>query len=194
MKYVLAATVLLIALGGVSAAEVYTLDILATRVGFDIEHFGLHLVTAHFRDFDGDFVFDRSGVASRVDVTVRTESIDCGDSHWNPHLRSPEWLDVQQYPLMTYHSHQIQFDGEDRAQASGDLTLHGVTRPVVLDVSQLRCPAAAGAAGSCSFVARARVKRSDYGLPHGFWTGGDQVDITITGVGTRSQKVSTVTH
>jgi polyisoprenoid-binding protein YceI len=183
MKYVLAIG-LLLALTGVSAAEVYDLDTAATRVGFDIDHFGLRWVSAHFREFQGDFVFDRTGSASRVDVTVHTESIDCGDSHWNPHLRSSEWLDVQQYPLMIYRSRHIAFQGDDRAEASGDLTLHGVTHPVVLDVSQLRCDGADGNDHACRFVAHARVKRSDYGLPHGFWTGGDQVDITITGVGT----------
>jgi polyisoprenoid-binding protein YceI len=193
MKYRLALA-LLLALTGARGAEVYNLDSGATRVGFDIERFGLHWVSAHFRDFSGDFEFDRTGSASRVDVTVQTESVDCGDSRWNPHLRSPEWLDVAQYPLMTYHSRHIEFDGDDRARASGELTLHGVTRPVVLDVSQLRCPDAGRAQGSCQFMARARVRRSDYGLPHGFWTGGDQVDITITGVGTRSEKVSLSAH
>lgn len=182
MKYLLAVP-LLFAYAGAIGADVYNLDTGATRVGFDIEHFGLHWVSAHFRDFRGDFVFDRSGPASRVDVIVQTESIDCGDSHWNPHLRSPEWLDVQRYPLMTYRSRHIEFEGDERAEASGELTLHGVTRPVVLAVSQLHCAGSDSADQSCRFVAHARVKRSDYGLPHGFWTGGDQVDITITGVG-----------
>ncbi|HWW21563.1 MAG TPA: YceI family protein [Steroidobacteraceae bacterium] len=181
MKYLPAVT-LLLGLTSVSGAEVYNLDTTATRVGFDIEHFGLHWVSAHFRSFQGDFVFDRTGSASRVDVIVQTDSVDCGDSHWNPHLRSPEWLDVQQFPLMTYRSRHIEFEGGDRAEASGDLTLHGVTHPVVLDVSQLRCNGD-GTDQACRFVAHARVKRSDYGLPHGFWTGGDQVDITIVGVG-----------
>jgi polyisoprenoid-binding protein YceI len=195
MKYVSGVAIALsLALMSASAAEVYDLDSGATRVGFDIERFGMHWVTAHFRQFQGDFVFDRTGSASRVDVTVQTESIDCGDSHWNPHLRSPEWLDVQQFPQMTYRSRQIQFEGEDRAEASGELTLHGVTRPVVLNVSQLQCSGAEGTHRVCRFVAEARVKRSDYGLPHGFWIGGDQVDITITGVGMRSQKLSVSQH
>ena len=166
------------------AADMYDLDTDATRVGFDVERFGLRLITAHFRQFQGDFVFDRHGLGSRVDVTVKTESIDCGDSHWNPNLRSPEWLDVQQYPQMIYRSRHIEFIGEDRALASGELTLHGVTRSVDLNVSQLDCTDQPAARQVCRFVAQTRVKRSDYGLPHGFWTGGDQVDITITGVGT----------
>jgi polyisoprenoid-binding protein YceI len=175
------------------AADVYDLDPGATRVGFDIERFGLRWVSAHFRQFQGDFVFDRQGLSSRVDVTVKTESIDCGDSNWNPHLRSPEWLDVQQYPQMIYRSRHIEFVGEDRAVASGELTMHGVTRPVDLSVSRLECSNLA-AGHLCKFIAQARVKRSDYGLPHGFWTGGDQVDITITGVGTRADKISDARH
>jgi len=177
--------ILLLVVTRASAAEVYRLDSGQTRVEFDVERFGLHWVGAHFRDFQGDFVFDRTGADSRVDVTVQTESVDCDDSHWNPQLRSPQWLDVQRFPLMTYRSRRIQFLDEERVEASGELTLHGVTRSVVLEVSQLHCSGAAGDVPSCRFVARARVRRSDYDLPHGFWTGGDQVDITITGVGTR---------
>jgi len=177
---------MLLVLTRAAAADIYDLDTRSTRVGFDIDRFGLRWVSAHFRNFAGDFVFDRAGSASRVDVTVQTESIDCGDSHWNPHLRSPEWLDVQQYPHMTYHSHHVEFEGEDRAVASGELTLHGVTRPVVLNVSRLACSTQGSNERVCSFVAQARVKRSDYGLPHGFWIGGDQVDISIIGIGTRA--------
>jgi polyisoprenoid-binding protein YceI len=173
---------------GARAADEYDLDPRATRVAFDIERFGLHWVSAHFRAFRGDFVFDRDGAASRVEVTVQTDSIDCGSSYWNPHLRSPEWLDVRQYPQMIYRSREIRFEGDDRAEANGELTLHGMTHPVVLSVSQLECPSQASANGMCSFMAQARVRRSDFGLPHGFWTGGDQVDITITGVGTRVER------
>jgi polyisoprenoid-binding protein YceI len=187
MRRVLGLSMLLVLLRA-AAADVYNLDTGATRVGFDIERFGRRWVSAHFRNFAGDFVVDREGSASRVDVTVQTESIDCSDSHWNPHLRSPEWLDVRQYPQMTYHSRHIEFEGDDRAVASGELTLHGITHPVVLKVSGLSCSTQAPRDRVCSFVAEARVKRSDYGLPHGFWTGGDQVDISITGVGTHTKR------
>jgi polyisoprenoid-binding protein YceI len=176
----------LLVLLNAAAADVYDLDSNATRVGFDIERFGLHWVSAHFHNFEGDFVFDRVGSASRVDVTVQTESVDCGDSLWNPHLRSPEWLNVAQFPNMTYRSRHIEFEGIDRAVAEGELTLHGVTRQVALNVSQLSCSTQSAVGNVCRFVAQARVKRSDYGLPHGFWTGGDLVDISIVGVGTRA--------
>lgn len=167
------------------AADVYRLDAINTRISFNIQHFGVLWLSARFPDFSGDFVLDRRGSASRVDVSVQMASVDCNDSHWNGRLRSADWLDVQRYPQMSFHSNRVEFDGNNRAVASGDLTLHGVTRAVGLEISQLSCPDAAGSGASCRFVAHARIKRSDYGFPHGFWTGGDQVDIAISGVGVR---------
>ena len=61
-------------------------------------------ISARFPGFGGDFVLDRHGAASRVDVSVQMASVDCNDPHWNGRLRSPDWLDVQRYPQMTFHS------------------------------------------------------------------------------------------
>jgi polyisoprenoid-binding protein YceI len=166
------------------AAETYRLDSSNTHVSFSVQHLGLQWMTARFSDIGGQFVVDHSGAAIRVDVTVAMASLQCDEPRWNERLRSADWLDVQRYPQMTYHSSRIELGGQ-RAVASGELTLHGVTRPIVLNVSLLKC----SSAGHCQFAAYGRIKRSEYGLPHGFWTGGDQVDITISGAlapGTRS--------
>jgi polyisoprenoid-binding protein YceI len=157
------------------AAETYRLDSGNTHVSFVVQQLGIQWVSAHFSDVRGQFVVDRSGAGIRVDVTVGMASLECGEPRWNERLRSADWLDVQRYPQMTYHSSRIELS-EQRAVASGELTLHGVTRPIVLNVSLLKC-----SAGHCQFAAYGHVKRSDYGLPHSFWTGGDQVDIAISG-------------
>ena len=172
---------LLLALGfavdaEVAAGERYRLDSGNTQVSFAVQHLGFQWVSARFSDISGEFILDRAGAHSRVDVTVGIASLECSDTRWNERLRSAEWLDSQRYPHMTYHSSNIELD-EQRAVASGDLTLHGVTRPVVLTVSLLNCPTG----GRCQFVAHGRIKRSEFGLPHGFWSGGDQVDISISG-------------
>jgi len=167
------------------AAELYRLDTVNTRISFNIQHFGVLWVSARFPDFSGAFVLDRRGPSSQVDVSVQMASVDCDDAHWNGRLRSAEWLDVQHYPQMSFHSTQVDFDGDGRALASGELTLHGVTRTVGLEITDLTCSPVSGAGDSCSFVAHARIKRSDYGFAHGFWTGGDMVDIAISGIGVR---------
>ncbi|HEY2401905.1 MAG TPA: YceI family protein, partial [Steroidobacteraceae bacterium] len=113
---------------------------------------------------------------NRVDVTVGIASLECSEARWNDRLRSAQWLDAARYPQMSYHSSQIEVQDE-HAISSGELTLHGITRAVVLTVTFLDCPPGAG----CQFAAHGRIRRSEFGLPHGFWSGGDQVEIAISG-------------
>lgn len=167
----------------IRAAELYHLDPLKTRVEFDVQRFGIHWVSAHFPQFSGDFVFDRTGRESRIDVRVEVASVDCRDPRWNQRLRSQEWLDAPRYPTMTYRSSDVHFDAAHRATANGFLTLHGITRPVILHVSELEC---ASDTAACQFVAHASIRRSEYDLPHGIWLGGDQVDIVLSGAGRRA--------
>jgi len=167
----------------VHATQQYRLDSSNTDVSFAVHSLGIQWVTARFSDISGEFVIDPSGAASRVDVSVGVASLDCSEPRWNERLRSAEWLDVQRYPRMTYHSMSIELS-DQRGTANGELTLHGITRPIVLEVTLLKCPTPK----SCEFAAHGRIRRSDYGLPHGFWTGGDQVDINISGtLGSASQ-------
>jgi len=154
----------------------YHLDSNNTQVSFVIHHLGFKWVSARFPDIAGEFVLDRSGAQSRVDVTVGVASLECSEPRWNERLRSAEWLDAAHYPQMTYHSGHIELE-RGQATADGELTLHGITRPVMLTVTFLNCPADA----DCQFAARGRIRRSEFGLPHGFWSGGDQVEIAISG-------------
>jgi len=160
----------------VSAGTTYRLESAHTRVAFEVERFGIQWVAAHFREVSGEFAIDRGGGASRIDVSVPIASVECNDPRWNARLLSSEWLDAQHYPFMTYRAERILL-GDDWATATGLLTLHGVTREVVLSVSLHGCEPS----GDCQFAAHARIRRSDFGLPHGFWSGGDQVQISIGG-------------
>jgi polyisoprenoid-binding protein YceI len=167
---------LLLLAGVTQAAEQHRLDSTNTQVSFVVQHLGFQLASARFGDISGELVLDRDGAHSRVDVSVGIASLQCNDARWNERLRSADWLDAAHYPRMIYHSSQIEVDAQ-HAIANGDLTLHGVTRPVVLTVTFLDCPPG----GPCQFAARGRIRRSEFGLPHGFWSGGDQVEIAISG-------------
>lgn len=168
---------LLLAAARLEAAQTYKLDTGNTQVSIAVQRLGIQWMTARFSDISGEFVMDLQGPRSRVDVTVGVASLACNEPRWSDRLRSPEWLDAARYPQMTYHSNSIRLEGDQRGIANGELTLHGVTRPIVLTFGLLNC----GSPGICKFAANGRIKRSEYGLPHGFWTGGDQVDISITG-------------
>ena len=83
----------------------------------------------------------------------------------------------------------VSIDGNGGAVASGQLTLHGITRPVTLQVVRLDCSGESTVPDHpCGFAARANIKRSDFGLPHGFWLAGDQVEISVNGAALRSER------
>lgn len=154
-----------------------------TRVAFEVRRLGLRLFSAEFHQLEGDFELDPSGKNGTLDVVVNMRSLDCHDAAWNARLRSPQWLDVEQYPEMIFHSSEIHFDGTRQATAQGELTLHGVTRAMVFTFSDIDCNLAdASSHRVCHFFGRAQIRRSDFKLPHGFWEGGDVVDILVRGL------------
>ncbi len=162
--------------GPVQPAELYRVDSANTQVTFAVESLGIQWVSARFADIHGEIILDAAGRGSRVDVIVAIASLDSNDARWNERLRSPEWLDARRYPQMIFHSSNIQLT-DDRAVATGELTLHGRTRPIVLTISLHDCTSA----GVCRFSANGHIRRSEYGLPNGFFSGGDRVEIAIGG-------------
>ncbi len=120
-----------------SAADAYTFDKAHTTVLFQVRHL-LTNVTGRFRDFDGTIQVDRANpAASVVDFTVQTASIDTSEAKRDEHLRSADFFDVAQHPKLTFRSTSVKPAGKDTYQVTGDLTMHGVTRPVTLTVAFL---------------------------------------------------------
>ncbi|HEX4388804.1 MAG TPA: YceI family protein [Steroidobacteraceae bacterium] len=154
-----------------------------TRVTFEVRRLGMRLFSAEFHQLDGDLQLDPSGQHGTLGVLVNMRSLDCHDSGWNVRLRSPQWLDVEQYPAMVFHSREIHFEGAGRATVQGELTLHGVTRTMVFTFSDIHCNLSDVSSDRvCHFFGRAQIRRSDFKLPHGFWDGGDVVDIVVRGL------------
>jgi polyisoprenoid-binding protein YceI len=163
------------------AADLYRLTSANTRITFAVRALGLTWVSARFNDLSGELVPDRRAQPSRVDVTINTASLSCESARWNARLLSPLWFDAQQYPQIVYHSERIRFDGEGGGTVGGQLTLHGQTHAVELTVNRWDCANLPGAADTCSFDAEGRIRRSDFGLPHGILEAGDEVVIDIRG-------------
>lgn len=102
-------------------------------VNFKISHLGYSWLYGTFRDFDGTFSFDAAKPeASKVSVTLRTGSLDSNHAERDKHLRSPDFLNVEAHPTATFTSTAVKPTGKDTADIAGDLTLNGVTRPVVI--------------------------------------------------------------
>lgn len=105
---------------------------------FKISHLGYSWLHGRFNEFEGSFTFDADNPQnSEVSVTVQTDSIDTNHAERDEHLRSEDFLDVEQYPEATFESTRVEMTGDRTAKVHGDLTLHGVTREVILDVEQI---------------------------------------------------------
>lgn len=166
---------------GAQAAEVYELDGSHTYPMFAIRHSGLSTLYGRFDETQGRFTLDREGGTSRVEATIKVASLDSGHGLRDKILLSSRFFDAGQFAEMHYVSRRIEFTGPTTATVEGDLSLHGVTRPVALEVKDLTCRVHPFLrVWACGFEARGRLKRSEFGmtayLPE---IVGDEVELTI---------------
>ena len=102
-------------------------------VNFKISHLGYSWLWGTFKDFDGTFSYDAAKPeASQVQVTLKTASVDSNHAERDKHLRSDDFLSVGKHPTATFKSTSVKSTGEGTADITGDLTLNGVTKPVVI--------------------------------------------------------------
>ena len=171
MKAVLAATLGLVAGSALAAPVTYKVDPAHTYPSFAADHMaGLSVWRGKFDRSSGTVVLDRAAGTGTVDITVDASSIDFGHEKLNEHAKSAEMFDVQKYPTATYKGTLTNFKDGYPTQVHGELTLHGVTKPLDLTVNQFTCrimPAAMGGKERCGADASASFQRSDFGIDYG---------------------------
>jgi len=145
------------------AAEKFTLDKADTIIRFNVSYFILTRVSGHFNDFTGSFVIDRDDLKnSSVDMVIQTDSVDTGFAARDSEIRGPGLFNAVLYPEMRFHSHIFEIRPEDNAgHIIGELSLHGVTKPMVLDLHQV---AGKHNSDTVGFVVTGQIKRSDFGM------------------------------
>jgi polyisoprenoid-binding protein YceI len=168
---------------------------MATEWQFDMQHSGITFMVRHllvakvrgrFTRWSGTMRFDeKNPAASSVDVQIDTNSVDTSEPQRDAHLRSADFLDVATYPRMTFKSTKVERAGDAAFKVKGELTIRGVTRPVVLEVEYggaLRDPWGNERAG---FTAKATIDRKEFGitfnqvLDHGGLALGEQISIDL---------------
>ena len=177
-----AAALLLVAGIAVAAPVRYDLDPNHTRIDFSWTHFGFSHPMGRFDRFDGDFRFDPADpTKSSVTVTIPVSSIDTGVAKLDAHLQTADFFDVAKYPTATFKSTRVERAGEHGLKVTGDLTLHGVTRPVVLDVviNKIGPHPMAGRAAA-GFDATTTIKRSDFGISNYVPNVSDEIRLSIS--------------
>jgi polyisoprenoid-binding protein YceI len=147
------------------AAEVYDIDPAHSSVGFKIKHLGITTVPGKFARFKGTVTLDKhESAAARVEAAIEAASIDTGIEARDKHLKSPDFFDVDKFPDIRFVSTKVSKMKDDKFVMEGDLTMHGVTKPVKLDAvfgGEVKDPWG-GQRAACS--ATGSLDRKDFGL------------------------------
>lgn len=181
-KTLLVAALFAFAGSAFAAPVTYKIDPNHTNVLASWSHFGFSNPSINFGQVDGTIVYDADKVSgSSVQVTLPLTGLSALADQFYDHLTSGDWFDAAKYPSATFKSTKVEAAGEGKLKVTGDLTVKGVTKPVVLDVTlnkagqqpQAKRPAV-------GFDATATVKRSDFGLGAYVPNVSDEVSLRIT--------------
>jgi polyisoprenoid-binding protein YceI len=181
-KRLILASLLSFATLSAQAAEPYTIDPKHTQVEFTWSHFGYSHITGRFDQVEGEFLFDAADpTKSTISVTIPIASISTGVADLDTHLKSDDFFDAAQFPTATFRSTSVTAAGEGRLAVAGDLTIHGVTRPVVLAVTVNKiAPHPMNNKPTAGFDATLTIKRSDFGVNMYVPNVSDEILIEIT--------------
>ncbi|CBS89817.1 YceI family protein [Azospirillum lipoferum] len=159
----------------------YKIDPAHTAVAFIVNHIGFSNVIGRFNTVGGDISFDKDAVEkSSVNVTIDAASIDTNHAKRDEHLRSPDFFNAKEFPKLTFKSTKIEKTGDKTGKLHGDLTMLGVTKPVVLDITFNKDGVSpASKLETAGFSARGTVKRTDFGMKYGAPAVGDDIQLLI---------------
>ena len=122
---------LLLSLSPAALAERYNVDPAHSTLSFSVSHFGLTEIDGRFNEFTGVIDWDaKAPNVTTVEFTGQAKSIDTAVAKRDEHLRTADFFDVERYPTLSFKSTKVTHLGEDRYQVDGDLTIHGVTKPI----------------------------------------------------------------
>lgn len=165
---------------------VWQIDPAHTEVGFGVRHLMISTVKGNFTAVEGSVSIEGDDVeTARVDVKIDASSIDTRVEQRDQHLRSPDFLDAETYPYLTFESTKVERVGEDRLKIVGDLTIRDTTREVSLDAQELGRVKDPWGSERAGFTATTEINRRDFGLNwnQALETGGvlvgDRVSITL---------------
>jgi polyisoprenoid-binding protein YceI len=162
----------------------WSIDPTHSDVSFSVRHMMVSKVRGTFRRFDAELVIAENLSDSSVNATIDVGSFDTGNADRDAHIRSADFLDLERYPTMTYRSTAIHPEG-DRFVVDGELTLHGVTRPVALQLEVAGVTTDPYGNLRLGLSATTEINRRDFGidvsmpLEAGGVVVGDKVNITL---------------
>jgi polyisoprenoid-binding protein YceI len=161
-------------------AESYQVDTVHSFVHFKVRHFGVGNVWGRFNQLTGSVaVNDADPAKSSIQVEVKTDSLDTGNQKRDQHLKGPDFFNVKQFPAISFKSKEVKKEGE-AYQVAGDLTLHGVTKPLTVKVERLGAGKDPMGGVRAGYETTFTVKRSEFGMSTMVGPVGDEVQLTVS--------------
>lgn len=143
----------------------WTIDPAHSEVNFTVRHMMISNVRGRFEKFSGTVDFDEENPeASSVEVQIEAASISTREERRDGHLRSPDFLNADEYPTITFKSRRVEALSDDRGRIIGDMTIRDVTNEVALDVTYSGMAKSPWGTTSAGFSATTRINRKDWGL------------------------------
>ncbi|GAC1365414.1 MAG: hypothetical protein NVSMB32_08910 [Actinomycetota bacterium] len=142
----------------------YTIDATHTQVSVLVRHLMVAKVRGHFRKFEATIVVAEVPEESTVTASIDAASIDTGDPNRDAHLRSPDFLDVEKYPTIDFKSTSVTHKGGGDFSVTGDLTLHGITKPITLSAEFLGVVTHSQMGTRMGISATGEVNRDDFNM------------------------------
>jgi polyisoprenoid-binding protein YceI len=164
----------------VIAADSYTIDTRHTFPSFEINHLGFSTQRGRFDKTSGKLTLDLAAKRGSIDVVIDANSINTGLEELHQHLKGEDFFDTAQYPTLSFTSKSLKFNGDQLVGADGELTLHGVTKPVSLTIDAFKCaPHPMNKKPMCGANAVTTIKRSEFGMSKYVPAVSDEVKIAI---------------
>jgi polyisoprenoid-binding protein YceI len=163
-----------------SQTETWKIDPAHSAAQFSVKHLAISTVRGQFQKVSGTVGYDPRDVAkTSIDVSIDAASVDTRVDMRDRDLRSPNFLDVQKFPAITFKSTRVEAAGSGKLKVTGDLTIHGVTKEVVLDVEGPSAPITAMGGLRMGASATTKISRKDFGVSGAPSMVGDDISITL---------------
>jgi polyisoprenoid-binding protein YceI len=171
-----------LALPAAATAADYAIDTKGAHAGinFRIKHLGFSWLSGRFDQFAGTFSYDAAAPeASKVSVEIDTASVNSNHAERDKHLSSADFLDASKFPKATFVSKKVEPAGDGKAKIVGDLTLHGVTKEVVIDAAYVGGGADPWGGNRVGFTGTTRIALADYGIGAKLGPAPNEVELTL---------------
>jgi polyisoprenoid-binding protein YceI len=165
----------------------YTVDAVHTAVLFKIRHLGVADYYGRFNGVEGSVVVDgENPAASSVSLTIDANSVDTNNDKRDQHIKSPDFLNAAQFPVITFESNAARLRDDGIYEVDGELSLHGVTKPMTVEVRPIGSGSDPWGGFRAGFHTSFEVKRSDFGMTYMLEGLSDDIEIIVSSEVVRS--------